>query len=195
MDKGAYLPALLRSPKTVYSFADLALLWNSPTTNATRVRVNYYVTKGALIHLRKGLYAKDRNYNRLELATKIYLPSYVSFETVLVKEGVNFQLYGQIFVATYCAREISIDRQRFVFRKIKDVVLTNPLGIENQAQCSVAGVERALLDTMYLNTDYHFDNVASINWEKVFSILPIYDNKRMERRIRKLHEACQAGEA
>lgn len=195
MDKGAYIPALLRSSKTVFSCTDIALLWNSPTTNAARVRINYYVNKGELIHLRKGLYAKDKHYHRLELATKIYVPSYVSFETVLAKAGVIFQLYGQIFIASYLTREISVDGQSYAFRKIKNVVLTDPMGIENKENRSIATVERALLDTMYLNPHYHFDHLAPIDWDKAFAILPIYQNKSMEQRLKNLRHTFATGDS
>lgn len=195
MDKGGYISALLRSTKTVFSCTDIALLWNSPTTNAARVRVNYYVKKGELMHLRKGLYAKDTQYNRWELATKIYVPSYVSFETVLAKAGVIFQFYGQMCIASYLTRAITVDGQQYAFRKIKNVVLTDPIGIENKEHCSTATMERALLDTMYLNPNYHFDNLAPIDWDKAFAILPIYQNKRMEQRLKNLHKTFTTGES
>lgn len=185
MKKGTHLPALLRSKKTIFSSEDIALLWNSPNTNATRVRLNAYVKKGGLIHLRRGLYAKDENYNRLELAAKIFTPSYVSFETVLVKGGINFQFYSQIFAASYLNREVMIGQQTYSFKKIKNSILTNPLGIENKEEISIACMERALLDTLYLNRDYHFDNLMPIHWERVFEILPIYENKRMGKFIQK----------
>lgn len=194
MEKGAYLPALLRSSKTVFSLTDIALLWSSPTTPAARVRMSYYVRNGELIHLRKGLYVKDKNYNRLELATRIYLPSYVSFETVLAQAGVVFQFYRPIFAASYLTREICVDGQTYSFRKIKDDVLTHPMGIENKGHCSIASMERAFLDVMYIHTDYHFDNLSPVNWDMVFAILPIYQNKRMEKSVNKLHKIFKAGE-
>lgn len=191
MNKGDYLPALLRSRKTVFSFTDLALLWSGPVTNAVRVRVNYYVNHGELIHLYRGVYAKDKNYSRFELATKIYIPAYVSFESVLAKAGIIFQFYGQIFAASYLTRAVTIDNQVYSYRKIKNSVLTNPMGIENKESSSIASPERALLDTMYLNTNYHFDNLAPVNWDKIFEILPMYKNKRMEKSTKKLYEAMQ----
>lgn len=188
MKKGTHLSALLRSGKTVFSLEEIALLWNSPHTNATRVRLNAYVKKGELVHLRRGLYAKDQNYNRLELATKIFIPSYVSFETVLARAGINFQFYSQIFATSYLNREILIDKQTYSFKRIKSEILINPLGIENRDEISIACPERALLDTLYLNKDYHFDNLTPIDWKLVFKILPIYENKRMEKFIQKLYD-------
>lgn len=191
MPKGNYLSAILRSSKTVFSTKDIALLWNEPSTATTRVRLNYYVKKGDLYRIRKGLYAKDRNYNMLELATRIFTPSYVSFETVLAKEGLIFQYYDKLFVASYLAREITIDQQTYAYRKIKTAVLINTTGVENVNETSIATKERAFLDILYVNADYQFDNLRSLNWEKVFEILPIYRNQRMGKKVTSIYREMQ----
>lgn len=191
MQKGNYLSAILRSPKTVFSTQDIALLWNEPASPATRVRLNYYVKKGDLVRIRKGLYAKGQNYNPLELATRIFTPSYVSFETVLVKEGLIFQYYEKIYVASYLTREIVIGQQGYVYRKIKDPLLTDAIGVKHIDETSIAGKERALLDTLYVNPDYQFDNLRSVDWEKVLAILPIYHNRRMAKQVQDLVQAAQ----
>ena len=83
--KGEYLEVLLRSPKTIFSIKDVALLWNENDNLVVTDRLKRYVRVEKLIRLRRGFYAKDKNYNRLELATRIYTPSYISFETVLAE--------------------------------------------------------------------------------------------------------------
>lgn len=150
--------------------------------------MNYYVKKGELYRIRKGLYAKNRDYNRLELATRIFTPSYVSFETVLAREGLIFQYYDKIFVASYLVREITVDQQIYSYRKIKTGVLINSIGVENVDETSIATKERAFLDILYVNADYQFDNYRSINWDIVFDILPIYSNQRMAKRVTRLYE-------
>lgn len=191
MPKGDYLTAILRSPKTVFSSQDIALLWEEQGSNSARVRLNYYVKRGSLYKIRRGLYAKDKNYNKTELATRIFTPSYISFETILLKEGVIYQFYSQIFVASYLTREIVIDGQIYSFKKIKDEILTNPIGIEHKNESSTATKERAFLDILYINTDYYFDNLGGLNWNKVFEIVPIYKNKRMLKKIEVLHKQVQ----
>jgi hypothetical protein len=191
MDKGNYLTSILRSNKTVLSSKDVALLWHDPGTSATRVRLHYYVQKGDLYRIRKGLYAKSRDYNRLELATRIFTPAYVSFETVLAKEGLIFQYYDRIFVASYLNREITVDGQVYSFQKIKTRLLINPVGVAHVSETSLATKERAFLDTLYVNADYQFDNIGSLNWEKVFEILPIYSNQRMIKKVSRLHQVNQ----
>lgn len=187
MGKGDYLTAILRSPKTVFTYGDIFLLWGEQSSNSARVRLNYYVRNGDLYRIRRGMYAKDKNYNKTELASRIFTPSYVSFETVLAKEGVTFQYYSQIFIASYLSREILIDQQIYSFKKIKDDILTNPLGIENKDELSIATKERAFLDTLYINTDYYFDNLGSLNWDKILEMVEIYQNKRMLKKVKELY--------
>jgi len=186
MKKGDYLTALLKSPKTIFSLQDIALLWQTSNSNATSVRLHYYVKHGDLHRIRRGLYAKSKQYDKLELATRIFTPSYVSFETVLAKEGLIFQYQTQVTVVSYLTRMISIDNQVYSYKKIKNTVLMNSLGIENFNETSQAIKERAFLDTLYTNLDFYFDNVRSLDWNKVFSLLPIYDNKRMVKVVENL---------
>lgn len=189
MKKGDYLQAILRSPKTVFTLKDIALLWQESETTATRVRLNYYVKKGQLYRIRRGVYAKSKEYNTVELATRVFTPSYVSFETILAKEGLIFQYYTHITVASYLTREIRIDQHVYAYTKIKDTILLNTLGIEHKNETSVATKERAFLDMLYKNTDYHFDNTRSLNWDIVLTMLPLYENKRMEKKVTKLYKA------
>jgi len=179
------LSKILRTKNTVFTFKDISLLWRETDANLVKRRISHYVKTGKLYSIRRGIYAKDKNYDQFELATKIYTPSYISFETVLAKAGIIFQYYEQIFIASYLSREITIDDERYTYKKIKDSILTNSLGIEIKDNYSIANPERAFLDIIYLYKDYHFDNLSPLNWEKVFDILPIYQNKKMEERVQK----------
>ncbi len=190
--KGEYIEVLLRSPKTVFSTKDVALMWGEEGENATRVRLNNYVKTGKLIRLRRGLYAKDKNYDKNELATKIATPSYISFETVLGSAGITFQYYSQIFLGSYQTKEIEIEGKKYVFKKISEDALTSSLGIESKGNYSIATPERAFLDTLYINKQYHFDNLRPLNWQKVRELLPIYGgNKRMANTVKKLEESTK----
>ena len=177
------ISAILRSSRTVFTFKDISLMWSNTDKKAVIAGINYYVSTGQLHRIRRGIYAKDKNYDKTELACRICTPAYVSFETVLTRAGINFQYYGQIFIASYLAREIVVDGQVYQYRKIKNTLLTDSAGVLNKDGIAIASSERAFLDTLYLNTDYHFDNLAPLNWDKVFEILPLYDNKRMTRKV------------
>jgi len=181
---------IYRSDKTVFTFKELSLILGVTNKDYLKKTIYRYVKAGKLYPLRRGIYAKDKKYNKLELATKIYTPSYVSFETVLAKVGIVFQYYSQIFIASYLTREITVDNQIYSYKKIKDAILTNSVGIENKENYSIASPERAFLDSLYLYKDYHFDNLSPLDWKKVYKILPIYGgNKRMEKRIEQYHSS------
>lgn len=189
-----YLMELMRSKNTIFTTKDVALLWGESDVNFVRKKMYRYIKTGKLYSVRKGVYAKDKNYEKYELATKIFTPSYISFETVLTKAGVVFQFYGQVFAASYLTREFTIDDQVYVLKKIKDSILTNQTGIEVKENYFTASPERAFLDVVYLNKEYHFDNLSGINWDKVDKILPIYGgNKRMAAKVKKYREAAQKG--
>jgi hypothetical protein len=186
--KGEYLEVLLRSSKTVFSTKDASLLWNENDKSIITDRLKRYVKTGKLIRLRYGLYAKDKNYNQFELATRINTPAYVSFETVLGSSGLTFQYYGNIFVASYVNREMEVDGQKIEFIRMKDYVLSNTIGIENIDGYARATKERAYLDRIYISKEYYFDNLNSLDWGKVFEILPIYHNKRLEKTVKKYYD-------
>lgn len=175
--------ALLRSKSSVLSFKDLLLASDDPDPSLLKRRLHYYVKSGHLHHIRKGLYAKDEHYDRLELATKIFTPAYISFETILKEAGIIYQHYSTIFIASYQTKEIICDDQVYAFRKIKDSILTNSVGVERRDFYFAASKERAFLDTLYLNKNYYFDNLAPLDFNKVAQILPIYANKRMEKQV------------
>jgi len=203
------LNTILRSDKTVFSFREILILWGE--TNASSVpamataginananaklakaKINYYVKTGRLYPIRKGIYAKDKNYEKLEFAGKIFKPSYISLETVLALEGLipgPHENQKSIFALTYQTRHVLCDRQNYEFKKIKNSVLTNPLGITQKNNCIIASKERALLDTLYLCKNYHFDNLNSVDWEKCFDMVYIYKNKNLEKRLYSIYES------
>jgi len=189
--KGEYLEVLLRSSQTIFSTKDASLLWRENDNSVVTDRLKKYVKSGKLFRAYRGLYAKDQGFDYFELATRIYTPSYVSFETVLTRAGANFQYYGNIFVASYVSREISAGEQKITFVRMKDYVLSNTIGIEHKDGYAVATRERAFLDRVYVSKDYHFDNLASLNWDTVFEILPIYHNKRLERKVNEYYKDYQ----
>ncbi len=76
--------SILRSKSSVFTFKEILIAYSEQNPDLLKRRLQYYVQKGELYSIRRGLYAKDKNYDRLELATKIFTPSYISFETILL---------------------------------------------------------------------------------------------------------------
>jgi len=180
---------IYRLRNTVFTAKDIALVWKETDLNTIKARINYYVKRGKLYAIRRGIYARDKNYDKLELATKIYTPSYISLETVLQKEGVIFQYYEAVFVASYLSREIFCGNQKYIFRKIKNEALVNNLGLERRENYFIASRERAFLDALYLYKNYHFDNLKPLNWNFCFKIAKIYENKKMLKTLKEYQNA------
>lgn len=174
---------LYKSSKTVFTTKDLALVWEIMDRNILKARADYYAKRGVLMRLSKGIFVKDKQYNPKELATSIYTPSYISFETVLREAGVIFQHYDTLFVAGPWAKTRDINEQKIVFRKLKDSVLYNPAGIIQQGNYSIATPERAFLDMLYLFPEYYFDNLRGLGWGKCFEWVSIYNNQQLKKRV------------
>lgn len=179
---------LYQTPKTILTTADLALIWEETNQNNLKSKIAYYAKQGALIRLTRGIFAKDKNYNPKELATSIYTPSYISFETALREAGIIFQHYDTIFVAGPWPKTVALDKTTITFRKLKDTVLFSPVGVDTKDNYSIASPERAFLDTIYLFPDYYFDNLGSINWEKCFALVKMYGNQQLSKRLKKYQE-------
>lgn len=174
---------LYQSPKTILTIKDIALIWEETNTVNLLSKIKYYAKQGSLIRLTRGVFAKSKEYDVKELATSIYTPSYISFETVLREAGIIFQHHDAVFVAGPYPITKKIGNHTITFRKLKDSVLYNALGIKNEKNYSIATPERAFLDTIYLSPKFYFDNLRSINWELCFELVKIYDNKQLVKRL------------
>jgi len=174
--------ALYKLKQSVFTVNEVAIIWQAENSQNLKSKIKYYTDKGELIRLRRGIYAK-RDYSKFELATKIYKPSYISFQTVLRQAGMIFQYYEKFFVASYLSREIGLARHTIEYHKIKNEILLNSQGIIQKNHYAIASPERAFLDTIYLYGDYYFDNLESINWEQCFELIKIYKNKKMEKNL------------
>lgn len=178
---------LYSKPQTVFQIEEVSQLFPEINPGNLRRRLHYFVKVGKLKNPRRGIYTKNE-YEPLELANKIFVPSYVSFETVLLKEGVVFQYYETIFVASYLSRDITVDGYKISYRQIGDLVLSNRSGIEEKNGYFIASKERAFLDAVFLYKNYYFDNLGGLNWDKVFELLPIYDSQALDKRVKSYYQ-------
>ena len=165
---------LHKSNQTVFTAREIALLLEETDTDIVKSKINYYAKRGEIIALRRGIYAKDPKYNEFELATKVYSPSYISFDTVLGIGGVTFQYDSRVFVASYMSRQIKVNEVGIFYKQIKNEILLNPTGIVYKDGVAWASLERAFMDKIYLNPRQYFDNLSPIDWEKCKNLLPVY---------------------
>ena len=180
--------AIYRESRTVFRLNDIAMLMNESDFQSLNKKLNYYVRTGKLLNPRKGIYAKP-GYNPEELACTIFTPSCISLQYVLQKTGIIFQYDSRITSVSYLSRVIEIDNQPFVYRKIKGSALVNTMGIIMQKNhINIASAERAFLDFLYLEKDYHFDNLNPLNKEFVYELLPLYQSKTLRLSVKRLFQ-------
>lgn len=176
---------IYKSERTVFKLRDIGMLVGARNAENLKALVNYYVSKGVIRNVRRGIYVKD-SYSTKELACRIYTPSYISLETVLQRAGVIFQYASTITAVSYLSRVITVDGIEIDYRKIKDSVLCENKGIEREGNVSMAIPERAFLDRLYLNKNYYFDNISPLDKNVIEELLSIYNCRALERRTRRL---------
>lgn len=170
-------------PQTVFSTKEIGLLFANVSYENVKARLNYYVKTDRLLNPSRGLYTK-KDFNKYELATKIYTPSYISLETVLAEAGVVFQTYDTIQVISYVDRGVNLETGiKIKYKRIAEKVLSEKMGVFEKDNYFIASLERAFLDAIYLYRDYHFDNLSPVNWERVYEIAPVYKSKILLKRL------------
>ena len=177
---------LYKDSRTVFRLKDVAMLMGETSFDSLKLKLNYYVRTGRLQNPRKGLYCKP-DYNREELACRVFAPAYISLEYVLQRAGVVFQYDSRFTMISYLNREVEIDNQIFSFRKIKKEMLVSQQGIIQQGNTTtIATPERAFLDMIYLNGAMYFDNLHPLKRDLIEQILPIYNSKILTKRVKKI---------
>ena len=176
----SFVKKLLTSKKpnqTVFSFADLSGAVAGYSGAKLKSALKYAVGKKDLIRISRGIYCFSNGYSRQEFANKYRTPSYISLYTVLLESGIVFQPYSSIYLVANRSQETEIDGQKYIYRKIRDEISLNPLGINSVDNIYKAGPERAICDKLYLDGDEHFDNLRSVDWNLMLKLnQQVYQN-------------------
>ena len=80
-----FIYRLYRDKRTVFTLQEIGMLTDEPDFTRLRQRIHYFVKKGRLKNLRRGIYSKEE-YSPEELACKIYA-LHISHLNVLQKSG------------------------------------------------------------------------------------------------------------
>jgi len=186
MKRKDFIQEIFKDKRSVFSFVEIAMLLDESDAGRLRQRVSYYCKRGVLLNIRRGIYAKQ-GYNPEEAACKIYTPSYLSLEYVLQKAGIIFQYSSSLTAVSYLSRTIEVGPTVITYRKIKNELLVDVRGIiRHDNGINMASPERAVLDMLYLNKEYYFDNLAAVDQSKIMALLPVYQSMPLENRISRL---------
>ena len=180
--------AIYRESRTVFRLNDIAMLMGVSDFQSLNKRLNYYVHTGKLNNRRKGIYTKP-GYDPEEMACSVFTPSYISLQYVLQKAGIVFQYNSRITSVSYLSRIIEIENREFIYRKIKGSSLLNTKGIiRKNNHVNIASPERAFLDFIYLEKDFHFDNLNPLNKDLINELLTLYQSKALITAVKKIFE-------
>jgi predicted transcriptional regulator of viral defense system len=181
---------LLKSKKTVFNTNDLALYWSEVNTKKINNLAKYYVNQKKLFQIYRGLYSIVPNPDKYDVAQALTSPSYIGLMTALNYHGINFQYSDEIHIVSNQSKVFKGDL-KIIVHKLNSKVLYLNDGIIHNPTYSISNKERTICDILYLYPAFTFDNLNSINWEKVDEIGIKYSNKRLLNSIKKLKKYAQ----
>lgn len=182
-----FMYTLLMRKETVFSLTDIAMVMNEDNPDILYSRMRTGVKNGLFLNLRKGIYAKP-GYSPLEMACKIYTPSYLSLEYILQRDGIIFQYDSTITMVSYLSRDIEVDGHIIKYRKIKGPIMISQDGIIRRNFINEATKERAFLDLLYLSPNYYLDNLSGLDRKELDRLLPLYNSKTLYNRVKNLFD-------
>jgi len=184
------LTKLLQSNLKVFTLDDLGIIWGQKSRSATRQSARDYASRGSLIRLRQGVYALPHvELDSFMVANKLLAPSYITGLSVLIDAGLSFQFTSCVFSAASYNKKYELGEKTFVYSQVKESILFNSLGLNDTGPTSIAGVERAMCDLVYLNKGrYPFEGFEGINWELMDSCAKIYECSFVPIAIKALKE-------
>ncbi len=133
--------------KDFFSMKDLKKLF--PDESNLRVSVKRMLDAGVIFQIARGFYTlKQENLDVEKLATQLYYPSYISFESALSKyDVINQGLYGLSLATTRHSKKIALAGVDCEYSQIKPALF---FGFDLVNDTYLAHAEKALLDLIYL---------------------------------------------
>jgi hypothetical protein len=179
---------LLKCGHNVFNMDDLGLVWGQQKRSDTVQSARDYARKGELTRLRRGLYALDPQIIQIEeVAGRAFTPSYITGETVLAMKGLIFPATTEIHCAALKTKKITIGNSEIIYHMLRPKVFYDMAGIENRDNFTVASLERAIADLIYIyDGKYDFERLYDVDWDKLTEIGKIYQKNVVTKRINDL---------
>ncbi|MBU3965597.1 hypothetical protein KJ695_04575 [Patescibacteria group bacterium] len=153
--------------KAFFTLNDLVKIFNVDE-DILKVALNRAAKSGKIIRLRKNLYQlPDKIYDPKKVASELYQPSYLSFESALSEYGILSQIpYILTFATTNKSKKIALGTQRAEYRQIKKELF---FGYELKNGIFIALPEKALCDQLYfISRGLAALNFKELNLSKIF---------------------------
>ncbi|MBI4653273.1 hypothetical protein HY750_03410 [Candidatus Kuenenbacteria bacterium] len=183
--------------KRKYIFTPLDLQrYFSVNCESARKFILRNITKDIYAKIKRGLYF-DKNFkpSELEIANKLYYPSYVSFEYALMFYGIIPETVYSITSATSkTTRNFIVENINYSFCHIKKEVFTGYIkkNIEGQL-VYLAEPEKALADYFYFvdlkkKSLYDRINVNKINYKKLMNFIKLFNRASLKELAQKIYD-------
>ena len=171
--------------KSLFTTSEIGQLLNINDKQRLYSFLKYGTSNADLTRITRGIYSLTKDFSTLELGNKLRQPSYISLYTILQKNGVIFQNYEDIYLISNRTDTITIGKNVFVYKKIKDKILYNNIGIATENHITIATSERAICDLIYLGFDYYFDNLRQIDFQLISELNEsLYKTREIEKFIK-----------
>lgn len=93
-----------------------------------------------------------------------------------------FKIYHNVFNL-----DIVIARFTNVFGPFEQAENKKKAGFNYLINLALKGQDIPIYNHGDFFRDYHFDNLSPLDWDKVFELLPIYENKKMEKKVKEYY--------
>lgn len=135
-------------PKPFYKLVDFEKIFRQDKITIQK-SVERLAKAGIIKRLMKDIYVlEDKPQDLTKIAGLLYQPSYLSFESVLFKNGViNQPPFGATFATTRRSKKLELGNGEFWFSQIKPELWW---GFYQQDGIFTASPEKAIVDMLYL---------------------------------------------
>lgn len=147
MRKEELIERIERLGKDVFDISDVKKLF--PDEKHINTAIKRLVDSGAIIKVARGVYLlQGHSFDVEKFATKLYYPSYISFESALSKYGIiNQGLYNLTLATTRHSKKIILKDIECDYSKLKPELF---FGFNLIGGTYIAEPEKAVLDLLYL---------------------------------------------
>lgn len=181
--------------KYIFSPLDLQRYFNV-TYETARKFIQRGVNRGIYIKVKRGLYF-DKSFPpaELEIANKLYQPSYLSFEYALSYYGLIPETVYSITSATpKTTRKFTVWNNNYVYYRLKKRAFTGYLKKEIDGQMVfIAEPEKAFVDYLYFvdlgkKTVYERIDIKKLNRQKVTKLAGLFQRPSLTQLARKIYD-------
>ncbi|MEK7543852.1 MAG: hypothetical protein AAB557_03225 [Patescibacteria group bacterium] len=147
MRKNILIEKIEQLAKDVFDIADVKKLF--PNEVHINTAIKRLVDSGSIVKVARGVYMlRGHSFDVEKLATKLYYPSYISFESALSKYGIiNQGLYNLTLATTRHSKKITLMDVECDYSQLKRELF---FGFNLAGGTYVAEPEKAVLDMLYL---------------------------------------------